>query len=191
MSPCVQSVLLYGVKTLCGMERINARPPLLCSDEALMRLVGCKAQQVRQGLCQRGATTRQGERLLGPLCPDTLAKPSVTWHLRDLAAVFQGALRALAKAGVFGAQVTGMVDGTDLAATERDAGWGQVTRQVRLEEKRGKVHAIEVTIDGWTVLLVRDAVTKLPVAVNVGPSQAQEALWTRAWVTQARLHLQG
>jgi hypothetical protein len=73
MVPFVQYVLLYGVKTLCGMESINALPSLLFSDEALMRLVGFNAQQVRQGICQRGATTRQGERLPGPICPDTLA----------------------------------------------------------------------------------------------------------------------
>jgi hypothetical protein len=55
------------------MERINALPRLLFSDEALMQLVGFNAQQIRQGICQRGATRRQGERLPGPICPATLA----------------------------------------------------------------------------------------------------------------------
>jgi hypothetical protein len=40
MVPCVQYVLLYGLKTLFGIESINALPALLFSDEALMRLVG-------------------------------------------------------------------------------------------------------------------------------------------------------
>ena len=70
----MQYVLLYGLKTLFGIESMNALPPLLFSDEALMQLVGFNAQQVRQGICQRGATTRQGERTPGPICPDTLAK---------------------------------------------------------------------------------------------------------------------
>jgi len=104
MVPFVQYVLLYGVKTLLGIERINALPSLLCSDEALMPLVGFNAHQVRQGICQRGATTRQGARLPGPICPDTLANNIVKWNLRDLEAVFNGAIRALAKAGVFGAK---------------------------------------------------------------------------------------
>src|SRR5919108_5962397 len=82
MVPFVQYVLLYGVKTLFGMERINALPSLLFSDEALMQLVGFNAQQVRHGVCQRGATTRQGARLPGPICPDTLAKNIVKWNLR-------------------------------------------------------------------------------------------------------------
>ena len=82
MLPFVQYVLLYGVKTLFGIKSINALPSLLFSDEALMQLVGFNAQQGRQGICQRGATKRQGERLPGPICPDTLAKNIVKWNER-------------------------------------------------------------------------------------------------------------
>jgi hypothetical protein len=53
--PFVPYVLLYGLKTVFGIERIKALPHLWCSDEALMPLVGFNAQQVRQGICQRGA----------------------------------------------------------------------------------------------------------------------------------------
>jgi hypothetical protein len=76
--------MLYGLKTLFGMERINALPRLLFSDEALMQLGGFKAQQVRDGVCQRGATKRQAAREPGPICPDTLANNIVKWHVRDL-----------------------------------------------------------------------------------------------------------
>jgi hypothetical protein len=70
----------------------------------------------------------------------------VKGNRRDLEVVCKGAIRALAKAGVFGQQVTGLADGTDLETTEHDPGCGHVTRQVRMEEKRGRVHAIEVTV---------------------------------------------
>jgi Transposase DDE domain len=191
MLPFVQYVLLYGVKTLFGIESINALPRLLFSDEAVMQLVGFNAPQVRQGICQRGATTRQGERAPGPICPDTLAKNIVKWNLRDLEAVFNGAIRAFAKAGVFGKQVTGIADGTDLETTERYSGCGQVTRQVRIADKRGKVHEIEVTVYGWKVRLLIDAVTTMLLAVKVGQIQEHEALWARALVTQARANLAG
>jgi hypothetical protein len=191
MLPFVQYVLLYGVKTLFGIESMNALPSLLFSDEALMQLVGFNAQQVRQGICQRGATKRQGERLPGPICPDTLAKNIVKWNLRDLEAVFNGAIRALAKAGVFGAKVTGIADGTDLETTEHYIGCGQVTRTVRIEDTRSRVHEVEVTVYGWKVLLLIDAVTKIPLAVKVGKIQDHEVLWARALVTQARLNLAG
>src|ERR687887_671352 len=99
MVPFVQYVLLYSVKTLFGIESINALPSLLFSDEALMQLVGFNAQQVRHGVCQRGAAKRQGARTPGPICPDTLAKNIVKLNLRQLEALFNGAIRALAKAG--------------------------------------------------------------------------------------------
>jgi hypothetical protein len=191
MVPDVPYVWRYGLKTLFGIERLNALPARLCSDAALMQRVGFKAQHVRQGVCHRGAATRQGERTPGPISPETLANNLVKLKLRDLAFVFNGAIRALAKAGVFSKQVTGMADGTDLETTERDTGCGQVTRQVRLEDTWGKVHEIEVTVYGWNVFLVIDAVTKMPWAVNVGQIQAPEALWARALVTQARLNLAG
>jgi hypothetical protein len=83
----------------------------------------------------------------------------VKWTLRDLEAVFNGSMRALAKAGGFGAKVTGIADGTDLETTDRYAGCGQVTRTVRLEDTQGRVHAIEVTVYRWKVLLRIDAAT--------------------------------
>jgi hypothetical protein len=190
-SPFVQDVLLDSLKTRFGMESLNALPRLRFRDEARMPLVGFKAQQVRQGLCRRGATKRQGERLPGPSCPDTLANHLVTWNVRDLEAVFNGSMRALAKAGVFGAKVSGMAAGTEVETTAHDPGRGQVTRLVRREDIRGRRHAIEVTVDGWNVVLRIDAATKMPWAVNVGQMQAHEARWTRALVTQARLTRQG
>jgi hypothetical protein len=43
MVPFVQYILLYSLKTLFGIESMNALPALLFSDEALMRLVGFNA----------------------------------------------------------------------------------------------------------------------------------------------------
>jgi hypothetical protein len=191
MVPYVQYVLLYGLKTLFGIESMHALPALLFSDEALMQLVGFNAQHVRQGMCQRGAAKRQGERMPGPISPETLANNIVKLNLRDLEWVFNGAIRALAKAGVFAKKVTGIADGTDLETTARYRGCGQVTRKVRIEDKQGRGHEIEVTVHGWKVLLLIDALTKIPLAVKVGQIQEHETHWTRALVTQARANLAG
>jgi hypothetical protein len=153
MVPFVQYVLLYSLKTRFGIESINALPALLCSDEALMPLVGFNAQQARDEVCQRGTAKRQSKRAPGPICPDTLAKNIVKWNVRELEAVVNGAIRALAKAGVFRAKVTGIAEGTDLETTERYMGCGQVTRTVRIEDKQDRMHEIEVTVYGWKVLL--------------------------------------
>ena len=190
MLPYVQYILLYGIKTLFGIKSMNALPALLFSDEALMQLVGFNAQQVRNGVCQRGAAKRQGAREPGPICPETLAKQIVRLNLRELESVFNGAIRALARAGVFEAQVTGIVDGTDLETTEHYTGCGQVTRKRRIEDTRGQAHEIEVTVYGWK-LVVLIAGTKSPVAGQVGPIHEHEVRSRRALVTQARTNLAG
>jgi hypothetical protein len=87
--------------------------------------------------------------------------------------------------------VTGIADGTDLETTAGYTGCGHVTRNVRIADKQGQVHAIAVTVYGWKVRLLIDAATKIPLAVKVGKMHAHEARWTRALVTQARLHLAG
>jgi hypothetical protein len=179
------------LKTLYGVESMHALPALLFSDEALMRLVGCNARQVRQGVCQRGAATRQGPRTAGPICPDTLAETIVQLPLRDLEALFNGVIRALATTGVLAAKVTGMVDATDLETTARYEGCGQVTRKRKSTDKRGQVPEIEGTVYGWKLIVLMDATTKLPWAGKVVPIQEHEGLSMRALVTQARTNLAG
>jgi hypothetical protein len=191
MVPVVQYVLLYSLKTLFGVDSMNALPPLLLSDEALMRLVGFNAQQVRQGVCQRGAAARQGPRTTGPICPDTLAANIVQLNVRDLEVLFNRVIRALAKAGVLTAKVTGIVDATDLETTAQYEGCGQVTRKRKITDKRGHVHEIEVTVYGWKLIVLIEVRTKIPLAATVVPIQEHETLSLRALVTQARTNLAG
>ena len=191
MVPVVQYVLLYSLKTLFGVDSMNALPPLLFSDEALMRLVGFNAQQVRQGVCQRGAATRPGPRTTGPICPDTLAANIVQLNVRDLEVLFNHVIRALAKAGVLAAKVTGLVDATDLETTAHYEGCGQVTRQRKITDKRGHVQEIEVTVYGWKLIVLIEARTKIPLAATVVPIQEHETRSLRALVTQARTNLAG
>jgi hypothetical protein len=191
MVPVVQYVLLYSLKTLFGIESMQALPALLCSDVGLMRLVGFNAYQVWHGVCQRGAAQRQGPRRTGPICADALADNIVKLNLSDLEALFNGVIRALAKAGVFAAKVTGIVDATDLETTAHYEGCGQVTRQRKIADKRGHVHEIEVTVYGWKLMVLIDARTKIPLAATVVPIQEHETLSLRALVTQARANLAG
>jgi hypothetical protein len=144
--PVVQSLLRYGLKTLFGIESMHALPAWLCSDEALRQLGGFKAQQVRHGVCQRGAAKRQRPRTTGPICPETLANNLVKLALRALEGWCNGTIRALAKADLFGAKVTGILDATDLETTAQYEGCGHVTRKRQVTDKRGHIHEIEVTV---------------------------------------------
>jgi hypothetical protein len=191
MVPCVQYLLLYGLKTWFGIEGLHALPALLFSEEAMMRLVGLNAHHVRHGVCQRGAAKRQRPRTAGPMCPDTLAHNIVKLHLHDREALFNGVIRAVARAGILGAKVTGSVDGTDLEMTAPYAGGGQVTRQRQMTDTHGQVHEIEVTVYGWQRMVLIDAHTNIPLAATVVPIQEHETLCLRALVTQARTNVGG
>src|SRR5215211_4078796 len=178
MVPVVQYLLLYGLKTLCGIESMNALPlrrsPLADPVPHLL-----------------GAAKRQHPRTEGPMCPDTLANNIVQLNLWDLAAWFNGTIRALAKAGIFGAKVTGIVDATDLETTAAYEGCGQVTRTRKITDKHGNVREIEVTVYGWKPIVLIDAMTKIPLAVKVVPIHEHEVLSMRALITQARANLTG
>src|SRR2546430_8898958 len=191
MVPIVQSVLLYGLKTRLGIESMHALPALLFSEEALLRLVGFKARQVRHGVCQRGAAKRPGPRTTGPIGPEALADNIVKLNRRDLEAMFNHVIRALAKAGRCAAKVTGIVEATDLETTAAYEGGGQVTRKRRITDKRGQVHEIEVTVYGWKLIVLLEAGTKIPLAATVVPIHEHETLSLPALVTQARTHLAG
>jgi hypothetical protein len=116
---------------------MHTRAPLGAQRRSPAAVGGFNAQQVRQGICQRGATQLQGERGPGPIGPDTLAKHIMQWHVRELQAVCNGCMRALAHAVGFGAEGTGVADGTDLETTDRSRDGGQVTRKVRIEDTPG------------------------------------------------------
>jgi hypothetical protein len=191
MVPVVQYIVLYAVQTLFGIESMKALPALLFSDEALMRLVGFNAPQVRQGVCQRGAATRQGARTAGPICPETLAQNIVKLNVRDLAVLLNRTIRALAHAGSFGARVTGIVDAPDLETTVHYEGCGQVTRQRKRTDKRGKVHEGEVTMYGWKLIVLIAACTKSPLAAQVAKIHEHETRFWRALISQAQANLAG
>jgi hypothetical protein len=171
MVPCVQYLLLYELKTLFGIEGMNALPALLFSEEAVMRLVGFYAHQVRHGVCQRGAAKRQLPRTTGPICPDTLAHNMVKLNLQDLEALFNGVIRAVAEADIVGAKVTGIVDATGLETTAAYEGRGQATRKRKLTDKQGRVHEIEIAVYSWKPIVLTGIIGHLshPAAQRTSP----------------------
>jgi hypothetical protein len=191
MVPCVQYRLRDELKTLFGLEGMKALPAWLCREEAVMRLVGFNAHQGRHGVCQRGAAKRQLPRPTGPICPAPRAHHMVQLNLQDLEALVNGVLRAVARAGSCGTQVTGSGDGTDLEMTAQYEGCGHVTRTRKSTAKHGKVHEMEVTGYGWKLLVLIDARTQIPLAAKLVPIQEPDTLCLRALVTQARTHVGG
>jgi hypothetical protein len=191
MVPVVQYRRLDRLKTWCGSESLPARPRVLVSEEALLRLVGFKAQPGRHGVCQRGAARRPGPRTRGPICPEALADNLVQLHVCEWEAWCTGVIRALTTAGVCAATLTGLVEATARATTAHDEGGGPVTRKRQSTDTRGTVPAIEVTGYGWPLLVLIEAHTTIPWAATVVPIQEPATLGRRALVTQARTNRAG
>jgi hypothetical protein len=82
-----------------------------------------------------------------------------------------------------------MVDATDLETTAPYDGCGQVTRTRQITDTHGPVHEIEVTVYGFTLIVLLDARTKIPLAAQVVPLQEHATLSLRALVPQARTNL--
>jgi hypothetical protein len=191
MVPFVHEMRRYRLQTLCGLARMKALPARLCSDAALLRRVGFKAQPVRPGVCPRGAATRQGPRPTGPIYPDAWAAHIVKLSWRDLEAMCTGVREALATTGGWTAKRTGLVEATELETTAPEEGGGPVTRQRPMPDTRGTGHAREVTVEGWPRSVWRAAPPPIPWAATVVPSHAPATRAWRALVPPARRHLAG
>jgi hypothetical protein len=191
MGPCVHARLRSSLQPLVGMARMKARPARLCSDAALLRRVGCKAQPVRPGVCPRGAATRQGPRPTGPIGPEAVAATSVQRRWRARAALVKGVSDALATTGVLTAKRPGRVEATALATTAPDAGGGHGTRTRPMPDQRGQGPALAGTVSGGKRIVWLDAPPKSPWAATVVPIHAPATRAVRAWVPPARRTLAG
>jgi len=128
--PVLQFVLRYLLKTLYGIASMNALPPLLFSNVALMRLIGFNAHQVGYGLTRRGDARRRLRPKRGPLSPQCLAENICKLGVEHLAALFNGTVRLLVARGLVQGDLTVALDGSKVLTPESYPGRGclSVTR---------------------------------------------------------------
>ncbi len=188
--PVLQFVLLYLLKTLYGIASLNALPPLLFSNVALMRLVGFNAHQVGQGLTRRGDTRRRLRPKRGPLSPQCLGANICTLGVAQLAALFNGTVRLLVARGLVQGDLTVALDGSKVLTPETYPGRGclSVTRTATEAKTKRRVRIVE-TLFGWKVLVLIDVRTRLPLAMAVGQIQDYEGQWLLPLVRQAQENL--
>src|SRR3990170_3718700 len=141
--PFIQFVLLTIMRCVGGVESVLATREVLLTDEALMGLLGFNAAQVQQGSNDRGLSrlTRPVE-IRGALSYETVADNIVKVGPEKLAALFNGAIRCLAKQGVFPKRIDVSLDATDDEATptyKTDAG-GEVPSVTREKRPGGRAN---------------------------------------------------
>lgn len=188
--PVIQFVLLYLLKTLLGIESMNALPVLLFSNVAAMTLIGFNAYQIASGQTHRGDDKRKDRPKQGPLGPQCLAQNLAKFTTKQMDDLFNGVVQLLV--GVVGlhGEVMVALDGSKVETTPKYDGCGclTLTRKVR-EKKTGRLVEVVKLLFGWKVLVLIEVQTRLPLAMKVTKIQDYEGQWLIPLVKQAQENL--
>ncbi|HLC35136.1 MAG TPA: transposase, partial [Anaerolineales bacterium] len=196
--PFVQLILFTLMRCVGGVQSLLATHDLLLTDEALMGVLGFNAYQVEHGATARGLGQRtQPLGVRGPFSYETVADNLVAISPAALVELFNGAVRCLARQGVFAKHLDVVLDATDDEATptyQTDDG-RPVPRVLR--EKRPEVRAnrhaqkVEVTVYGWKLWIVWEPQSKIPLAMTIDDIQESDNQHAYAVLAQARKNIEG
>jgi hypothetical protein len=187
--PAIYFLLLYGTRILFGIASTNALPDLLFSNIAVMTLLGFNAHLVAQGMTQRGAQQRTGERPYVLMDPQTLVDTTCKTAASELERLFNGTLQRLAAQQVFAPRLMVAVDGTRVTTTAKYKGCGCQKMTHRKRDTQGAwVETVEL-VYGWRLIALIDLVTLIPMAINIVQIQEHEAPHLLALLQQAQVNL--
>lgn len=187
--PVTQFVVLYLLKVLCGIESMNALPPLLFSNVAIMTLVGFNANQIANGFTRRGDAARKTKTKHGPLTAQCLAANICKIPVMQMETLFNGCIRCLALAGVFAATIIAAVDGSKLETTDTYEGRGCLGQERQVRDKNGTLVTLVEYIFGWKLVALIDVRTRIPLAATVLTIEAYEGEWLLRLLAQAQQNL--
>ena len=196
--PFLQLVLMTIMRCVGGVESMLATRDVLLTDEALMGVLGFNAAQVQQGSNDRGLSRRtKPVEIRGALSYETVADNIVKVGPEKLSAMFNGAIRCLAKHRVFPKHIDASLDATDDEATptyKTDAGGDvpSVTREKRPDVRANK-HArkVTVTVFGWKIWIVFEPVSRTPLAMKIDGINVADNEHAYEVLAQARANVEG
>src|SRR5713101_5518590 len=188
--PTVQFLLLYLLKVLFGGHSMNEVPRWLCSNMALMELVGFNARQVEEGMTKRGEAQRKTKKKQGPLSPQCLADNISKLSREQMERLFNHMVGSLVGWGLLDGERIAALDGSKLPTPETYEGCGKL-KETRLVKVKGqKERAIEeYYVYGWKVLVLIDVHTRLPLAMKVVKIEEYEGRWLVPLLGQAQHNL--
>jgi hypothetical protein len=190
--PVVQFVSLYMLKVLFGIGSMNALPPLVLSNVAVMTLIGFNAHQVANGFTHRGDDRRQKKPKQGPLTPQCLAQNICKLTVKQMESFFNGVVRLIVDMGFVRGNLTVALDGSKLPTTEKYEGRGCVKVESKAKEKgTGKLVKVVRLVFGWKVLVLIEVRTRLPLATKVVKIEEYEGRWLVPLLKQAQANLRG
>jgi len=190
--PFLQFVLIYLMRVIGSIPKMEPVWELLLTDELLMGLCGFNAYQVKGGSCERGTKLRKKPmpEVRGAMCVDTLANQIVKITPRRLEHFFNSCIQRLAKARVFPKYIHGACDTTLYETTDQFEGCGSVVRKRKVKargyRKSGELKEVKVTLYGWKVWAIYEVQTGIPLAIKIDTIEKPENLHVLGVLQQAK-----
>ena len=195
--PFLQFVLIYLMKVIGSIPKMEPVWELLLTDELLMGLCGFNAYQVKNGSCERGIklrTTPMPE-VRGAICVDTLANQMVEITPRRLENFFNHCIQRLAQARVFPKYIHAACDTTLYETTDQyeGCGWVKHKRKVKARgyRKNGELKEVSVILYGWKIWAIYELQTGIPLAIKIDTIEKPDNLHILAVLEQAKENVKG
>lgn len=190
--PFIQFILVFLMKIIGSIPKMEPLHDLLLTDELLMGICGFNAYQVRNGSCKRGVQLRTTPlpEIRGAICVDTLANQVVKITPRSIENFFNRCIQQLARFNVFPKFIHAACDATDFETTQQFKGCGAVTRERKVEargyRKNGELKAVKVTVYGWKVWAIYELNSGIPLAIKIDTIEKPDNLHVLAVLEQAK-----
>jgi hypothetical protein len=190
--PFLQFILVYLMKVIGSIPKMEPVWELLLTDELLMGLCGFNAYQVKNGSCDRGTKLRKRPmpEVRGALCVDTLANQIVKITPRRMENFFNHCIQRLAKARVFPKYIHAACDTTLYETTDQFEGCGKVWRERKVKARGyrqpGELKEVKVMLYGWKIWAIYELQTGIPLAIKIDTIEKPDNLHILAVLEQAK-----
>ena len=190
--PFLQFVLVYLMRVIGSIPKMEPVWELVLTDELLMGLCGFNAYQVKNGSCDRGTKLRKTPmpEVRGALCVDTLANQIVRITPRRLENFFNHCIERLAQERVFPKNIHAACDTTLYETTDQYEGCGSVWRKRKVKargyHKPGEFKEVKVRLYGWKIWAIYELQTGIPLAIKIDTIEKPDNLHILAVLEQAK-----
>ena len=190
--PFLQFVLIFLMKVIGSIPKMEPVWELLLTDELLMSLCGFNAYQVKNGSCERGKKLRKRPipQVRGAICVDTLANQITEITPRRMEHFFNRSIGQLAQAHVFPKYIHAACDTTLYETTDQFEGCGSVLRERKVKargyRKVGELKEVKVMLYGWKIWAIYELQTGIPLAIKIDTIEKPDNLHVLAVLEQAK-----
>ncbi len=190
--PFLQFIVVYLMKVIGSIPKMEPVWELLLTDELLMGLCGFNAYQVKNGSCDRGTKLRKKPmpEVRGAFCVDTLANQIVKITPRRMENFFNHCIQRLAKVRVFPKYIHAACDTTLYETTDQFEGCGKVLRERKVKargyRKPGELKEVKVVLYGWKIWAIYELHTGIPLAIKIDTIEKPDNLHILAVLGQAK-----